>query len=111
MQIILSKNQYFDLECEICDLVMSSLINNFHFDKVEGESPLSAQTFADSLHQARTAYEQKWQLSELHKPQGMSTQPSSPAAEYRSSASCPGHSSNSCQFPHCRECGSTCHKQ
>ena len=55
----------------------------------------SAQMFADSLHQARTAEEQKWQLNKLHKPQSRSTQPSSPAAEHRSSASHPGHTSNS----------------
>ena len=43
MQIILSKNQDFDLECEICDPVMSFLIiYSFHFDEVEGESsPIS----------------------------------------------------------------------
>ena len=108
MQIILSKNQDFDLECEICDLVISSLIiYSFHLEKV---FPL-AQMFADSSHQARTAEEQKRQLNELHKPQSRSTQPSSPAAEHRSSASHSGHSSNSGQFPRCRECGSTCHKQ
>ena len=102
MQIILSKNQDFDLVCEICG-------NNIQFSLQWKEEVLpSVQMFADNLHQARTAEEQKWQLNELHKPQSRSTQPSSPAAEYRSSASCPGHSSNSGQSPHCRECGSTC---
>ena len=65
MQIILSKNQDFDLVCEICG-------NNIQFSLQWKEKVLpSVRMFADSLHQARTAEERKWQLNELHKPQDM----------------------------------------
>ena len=73
----------------------------------------SAQTFADSLHQARTAEEQERQLNELHKTHSSSSSaapPSSPA-ERGSTTIRTGHLSTSSRFPRCRECGSTRHKQ
>ena len=76
----------------------------------------SAQTFADSLHQARTAEEQERQLNELHKTHSSSSSASSAAlpsspAKRGSTASRADHSSASSRFPRCRECGSTHHKQ
>ena len=60
----------------------------------------SAQTFSDSLHQARTAEEQERQLNELHKMHSSSSSASSAAppsspAERGSTASRTGHSSAS----------------
>ena len=71
----------------------------------------SAQIFADSLHQARTAEEQERQLNKHHRPHSSSGSAPTHSNPAGSTGSHTGHPSNTSRPPRCRECGSTRHKQ
>ena len=79
----------------------------------------SAESFSDSLHQARAAEEQERQLNELHQPKGSEAARSSKAA--KGSAQCRSDSTPQVRLPEhpsppvwssrCWKCGSTRHQQ